>query len=105
TYLKKILSSPDEQVSDNEIMPNGITIAETNKRTALITEELYMHAFEKGVPMFYRDNRVKYPKEFIRANPDGSEDLVTYNLEKRNYTLMKNLAPPGKGYWSYLIPA
>lgn len=105
TYLNRALSAQPEPNGDKDIMSNGHTIDETNKTAALITEELYMYAFEKGVPMFYRDNRVKSPKEFIRANPDGSEDLVTYNLEKRDYTLVKNLLPPGKGYWSYLTTA
>lgn len=105
TYLNSIVYSQNGQNEDEKIMSNGKTIDETNKTTAVITEELYTHAFEKGVSMFYRDSRVNSPREFIRANPDGSEDLVTYNLEKRSYTLVKNLLPPGKGYWSYLIPA
>lgn len=105
TYLNSVLSSQADPSRNKDVMSNGQTIAETNKTTALITEELYTYAFRKGVPMFYRDNRVKSAKQFIRANPDGSEDLVTYNLEERSYRLVKNLLPPGKGFWSYLIPA
>ena len=105
-YLDRLLSGQEIQDSISQpILPNGLTIAETNNITAIATERLYMDAFDKQIPMFYRDGRLKNPKEFIRANPDGSEDLVSYDIEKRDYTLVKKLMPPGKGYWSYLIPA
>jgi len=100
-YISRVLS--EQPKSEELILPNGHTIDETNKMTALTIEELYRHAFEKGVPMFYQDERTKGPKEFIRANPDGSEDLISYNLKKRNYTVIKKLLPPGKGYWAYLL--
>jgi len=105
-YLDRLLSGQEIQDSISQpILPNGLTIAETNNITAIATERLYMDAFDKQIPMFYRDGRLKNPKEFIRANPDGSEDLVSYDIDKRDYTLVKKLVPPGKGYWSYLIPA
>ncbi len=83
-------------------MPNGSTIAQTNQKTAKHTEEIHREAFSKGVPMFYRDERAKAPKEFVRANPDGSEDLVTYDMATRSYSVLKSLLPAGKGYWSKL---
>ncbi len=104
-YLNDLLSLQENQNPEDILLSNGLTIDETNRRSALLTEELYKNAFEKGVSMIYRDERTKAPDEFIRANPDGSEDLVAYDLGKRNHILIKKLIPPGKGYWAYLIPA
>ena len=84
------------------MLTNGLTIAETNKAGAKLTEELYQHAFEKGIPMYYQDNRTKDPDEFIRANPDGSEDLIFYDFENDNRTLVKKLVPPAKGKFAHL---
>jgi len=58
-----------------QLMPNGLTVAETNREMAKTTEELYKNAFSKGLPLFYRDERTNTPGEFVRANPDGSEDI------------------------------
>ena len=88
--------------SDPEQMPNGLSVTVTNGETANLTEEIHKEAFSKGVPMFYRDERAKAPKEFIRANPDGSEDLVSYDLNTRSYSVIAHLLPAGKGYWSKL---
>jgi len=104
-YLSDLISSAEIQSPYQHILPNGSTIAEDDQRAALLTDELYKNAFKKGIPMFYRDERAKGPKEFIRANPDGSEDLVSYKLENRSYSLLKNLLPPGKGHFSYLSPS
>src|SRR5690606_18794101 len=92
----------DEKRNLKQRMPNGLTVAETNEKMAKLTEDIHRDAFSKGVPMFYRDERAKAPKEFIRANPDGSEDLVSYDLTTRNYSVIKSLLPAGKGYWSKL---
>ncbi|MDX3915621.1 MAG: hypothetical protein QHC79_18895 [Pseudosphingobacterium sp.] len=92
----------DEKRNIKQRMPNGLTVAETNQKTAKLTEDIHRDAFSKGVPMFYRDERAKAPKEFIRANPDGSEDLVSYDLATRSYSVLKSLLPAGKGYWSKL---
>ena len=86
----------------DQLMPNGLAVAETNEKTAKLTEDIHREAFSKGVPMFYRDERAKAPKEFIRANPDGSEDLVRYDMATRSYSVLKSLLPVGKGYWSKL---
>src|SRR5690606_975293 len=92
----------DEKRNLEQLMPSGLTVAETNEKTARLTEEIHKEAFSKGIPMFYRDERAKTPKEFIRANPDGSEDLVSYDLATRSYSVLKSLLPAGKGYWSKL---
>lgn len=92
----------NERRNLDQLMPNGLTVAETNEKTAKLTEEIHNEAFSKGIPMFYRDERAKAPKEFIRANPDGSEDLVSYDMATRSYSVLKSLLPAGKGYWSKL---
>lgn len=102
-YFDSLQSDRDNEKRNlDQSMPNGLTVAETNEKTAKLTEDIHREAFSKGVPMFYRDERVKAPKEFIRANPDGSEDLVSYDMATRSYSVLKSLLPAGKGYWSKL---
>jgi hypothetical protein len=81
---------------------NGLQVEEEAKK---ITDALYMDAFSKGIPMFYQDERTKGVTQFIRANPDGSEDLVNFDSIKKEYFLIRNLALAGKGQWSFLISA
>ena len=85
---------------DHQESEQTSTIDKVNKNTTKRTLEIHEEAFSKGVPMFYRDERAKAPKEFIRANPDGSEDLVEYDIATRSYAVVKPLLPAGKGYWS-----
>lgn len=102
-YVDDLQATVEEQKrASNQIMPNGLSVAETNKRTAKVTEDLYKNSFSKNVPVFYRDERTTPPDEFVRANPDSSEDLVRYNIEKRVYTVLRPLAAVGKGKLSYL---
>jgi len=93
-------SDIDEMDPMGQLMPNGLTVAETNREMARTTEELYKNAFSKGFPMFYRDERANAPGEFIRANPDGSEDLVVYDMGARTYSVVERLMPSGKGLWA-----
>lgn len=102
-YFDSLQSDRDNEKRNlDQLMPNGLTVAETNEKTGKLTTEIHKEAFSKGVPMFYRDERAKAPKEFIRANPDGSEDLVRYDMATRSYSVLKSLLPAGKGYWSKL---
>jgi len=102
TYLDGLLTGATGEDLKEIIHQNGLTIAETNKRSALLTEGLYRHAFEKSVPVYYQDDRTSGPDEFIRANPDGSEDLVFYDFDNDTRTLLKNLIPPMEGQFAYL---
>lgn len=90
---------------DEIILSSGRTIRETEDEGQRITDRLYLEAFRKGIPMFYKDVRTTGASQFVRANPDGSEDLVEFNSEKREYIFLERLAQPGKGHWSYLISA
>lgn len=93
-------SKKGEMVFDSGL--NGVRVEEEARK---IIEKLYADAFSKGIPMYYRDVRTKGTKHFIRANPDGSEDFVSFSLPEREYVLIKNLFPSGNGYWSCVLNA
>ena len=101
-YLQELLSSSSESDEDQEILSNGRTITETNRLSASLAGQIYAYAFEKDVAMFYRDDRSLGEHEFIRANPDGSEDLIEFDIETRKDTFLRNLLPAGKGQYANL---
>ncbi|MGJ1203833.1 hypothetical protein ACR779_03610 [Sphingobacterium lactis] len=102
-YFDSLQSNRENEKRNlDQLMPNGSTVAETNEKTAKLTEEIHREAISRDVPMFYRDERARATKEFVRANPDGSEDLVSYDMATRSYSVLKPLLPVGKGYWSKL---
>lgn len=103
--ISELLSNPSATPKSEIMLPHGKTIVETEHDAFVLTRAMYAETFRKGVPMFYRDNRVKSSHGFVRANPDGSEDLVSFDDLTRSYTLIRNLAPAGKGYWADLISA
>lgn len=96
---------PTEDLASVIMLPHGKTIVETEQDALELTRAMYADAFRKGVPMFYRDKRVQSSHEFVRANPDGSDDLVSFDAATRSYTLIKNLALAGKGFWADVISA
>jgi len=81
-------NSPKSEI----VLSHGKTIAETESDALVLTRALYADAFRKGIPMFYKDRRIQHSNEFVSANPDGSEDLVSFDVPTRSYTLIKNLA-------------
>jgi len=103
--LEEILRGQKSNGKDEVIFDSGLNGVQLEEAAKTITDKLYVDAFSKGLPMYYKDARTKDTKQFIRASPDGSEDLVSLNLHDRDYTVIQNLLPPGKGYWSRLIPA
>ena len=103
--ISELLSNPSSTPESEIMLPHGKTIAETEQDAFELTRAMYPDAFRKGVPMFYSDKRVQSSHEFVRANPDGSEDLVSFDAATRSYTLIRNLAPAGKGFWADLISA
>lgn len=78
--------------------------AEVNAAMAKRTEELYKEAFSKGVSLRYQDERSPEDGQFVQANPDGSEQLVELIPGTRTFKVLKELCPPGRGYWAYLSP-
>jgi hypothetical protein len=93
----------DNASNKNTLLANGKNGLQIEEEAKIITDNLYIDAFSKGIPMFYKDGRAQETKEFIRANPDGSEDLVRFDSSKREYTLIKGLTSAGKGRWSHLL--
>lgn len=104
--LEGILNGQNGQSDKSEIvLSSGLTLSQFEKRAQEITNKLYSDAFQKGLPMYYKDDRTQESSHFVRANPDGSEDLVSFDPDKREYSYIKLLVPAGKGYWSHLISA
>ncbi len=73
------------------VLSSGRTVTDTEEEAQKIIDNLYADAFRKGIPMFYKDDRSKALTQFIRANPDGSEDLVNFDVAQGEYMLIKNL--------------
>ena len=40
---------------------------------------------------------------YYLANPDGSEDLVSYDVESRSYKVLSRVAQIGQGRYAYLL--
>ncbi|GLU54937.1 hypothetical protein [Dyadobacter frigoris] len=103
SYLDELLFKQQEsEPALQELLPNGLSSQQTNDRAAKVITNLHREAFSKGVPMYYRDARATPPKEFIRANPNGSEDLVSLDISTAEYTLIKHLVPKGEGSWAFV---
>ncbi len=49
--------------------------------------------------------RILREKKVFLANPDGSDDEVTFDVNTRKYTVIQQVAAPGKGKMSYLLHA
>jgi hypothetical protein len=96
TELEKI------QFKKSTVLASGLTVAETERRMNERIANLYVEFWEKGLTPKYRDDRCKSDKEFISANADGSEDLLLFDSEKRSYTFLRQLVPPGQGEFTAL---
>ena len=44
-------------------------------------------------------------KKVFLANPDGSDDEVIFDVKTRKYTVIQQVAAPGRGKMSYLLHA
>jgi hypothetical protein len=85
------------------ILPSGLTIQEGEQVSQKNVEDIYIKAFAKGFPRYYEDERCTGEKNMIRANPDGSEDLVDFNWQNGTEQFIKHLIPAGKGKFAYLL--
>jgi len=91
-----------QKIPDREIYP-GKTVRELEAESRSIVDLIYIEDFAKGVSTAYKDERCAHPRQFIRAHPDGSEDLILYNLVSEEEIVLQRLAEPGKGKRSYLL--
>jgi hypothetical protein len=95
--------APFNLLRKDHILPSGLTIQEVEEEGRKNVEAIYMNAFKNGKSRYYEDNRVTGEKELIRAMPDGSEDLVEFDLQTGEETFVRNLLPAGQGKFAYLL--
>lgn len=81
-------------------LSNGKTIRETNNAVHDEVERIYLEAWAKGISVPYFENGKNY-----LANPDGSDVEATLDFATREYTIIKQVAAPGKEKMSYLLHA
>jgi hypothetical protein len=82
----------------------GKTLAEAERNAGKSIIKAVQDAWNKGVSVNYQDERCSNdPNGFISANPDGSEDLIYIDFLSREKTIIRNLAPEGKGKYAHLI--
>lgn len=81
-------------------LSNGKTIREINNAVHDEVERIYLEAWSKGISVPYFEGG----KTFL-ANPDGSDDEVSLDFNTRQYTIIRQVAAPGKGKMSYLLQA
>ena len=79
-------------------LSNGKTIRETNNAVHDEEERIYLEAWAKGISVPYFEG-----KKVFQANPDGSDDEVTFEVKTRKYNVIHQVAAPGKGKMSYLL--
>lgn len=81
-------------------LSNGKTIREINNAVHDEVERIYLEAWAKGISVPYFEG-----KKVFLANPDGSDDEVTFDMNTRKYTVIQQVAAPGKGKMGYLLQA
>lgn len=86
------------EIEDIELS-NGKTIKEVNEEVSKEVERIYLEGWNKGIAIPFWDKQ----GNFYLANPDGSEDLVEFNREKRIYKIITRVAEKGKGRYAYLL--
>lgn len=80
-------------------LPNGKTIKEVNEEVRKEVERIYLEGWTKGISIPFWDKEGNY----YLANPDGSEDLVNYDITTRSYHVIARIADKGKGRYAYLL--
>lgn len=80
-------------------LSNGKAIKEVNEEVRKEVERIYLEGWEKGVSIPFWDKEGNY----YLANPDGSEDLVKYDVATRRYQILSRVSDKGKGKYAYLL--
>ncbi len=80
-------------------LPNGKKATEVYKEVKQEVENIYLEGWSKGISIPFWDKE----GNFYLANPDGSEDLVSFDMDKRKYTVLSRIAEAGKGRYAYLL--
>lgn len=84
---------------ENIKLSNGKTIKEVNEEVRKEVERIYSEGWAKGISIPFWDKEGNY----YLANPDGSEDLVSYDINTRSYQIISRTADKGKGRYAYLL--
>lgn len=84
---------------ENIKLSNGKTIKEVNEEVRKEVERIYLEGWAKGISIPFWDKEGNY----YLANPDGSEDLVSYDINTRSYQIISRTADKGKGRYAYLF--
>ena len=84
---------------ENIKLSNGKAIKEVNEEVRKEVERIYLEEWEKGVSIPFWDKEGNY----YLANPDGSEDLVKYDVATRRYQILSRVSDKGKGKYAYLL--
>ena len=84
---------------ENIKLSNGKTIKEVNEEVRKEVERIYLEGWAKGISIPFGDKEGNY----YLANPDGSEDLVSYDINTRSYQIISRTADKGKGRYAYLL--
>ena len=103
--LMEELSAPatSKTLKQEHILPSGLTPQQAEAESFKNVEAIYIDAFIKGVPQYYEDDRTTGEKDIVRAMPDGSEDLVEFDLQTGRETFVRHLLPAGQGKFAYLL--
>lgn len=80
-------------------LSNGKTIKEVNEDVRKEVERIYLEGWAKGIAIPFWDKEGNY----YLATPDGSEDLVSYDVNTRSYQIISRTADKGKGRYAYLL--
>ena len=80
-------------------LSNGKTIGQVNEEVSKEVERIYLEGWNKGIAIPFWDKQGNY----YLANPDGSEDLVHYNVDTRSYQILSRVAQAGHGRYAYLL--
>lgn len=80
-------------------LSNGKSIKDINNHVHDEVEKIYLDSWSKGVAVPYFDEK----GNIFLANPDGSDDAVTFDSKTREYKVLKRIGAPGQGKMSYFL--
>ena len=84
---------------ENIKLSNGKTIKQVNDEVRKEMERIYLEGWAKGISIPFKDEK----GNIYLANPDGSEDLVSFNRKERSYQILSRVAQVGQGRYAYLL--
>lgn len=84
---------------ENIVLSNGKTVKQINSEVRQEVEHIYLEGWAKGISVPFWDDK----GNFYMANPDGSEDLISYDINTRSYQIITRTAQAGQGRFAYLL--